>query len=89
MTTAVIDELVLRMARELGVSGVVVTHDMKSAFRVANRIAMLYNGQIRFVGTVQPRPKCWNVVVSPETSASSADSDMRGIPFEQRAGWDE
>jgi phospholipid/cholesterol/gamma-HCH transport system ATP-binding protein len=53
VTTAVIDELILRMARELGVSGVVITHDMKSAFRVANRIALLYNGEIRFVGTPQ------------------------------------
>ena len=53
VTTAVIDELILRMARELGAAGVVITHDMKSAFRVATRIAMLYNGQIRFVGTPQ------------------------------------
>jgi phospholipid/cholesterol/gamma-HCH transport system ATP-binding protein len=53
VTTAVIDDLILRMARELGVSGLVITHDMKSAFRVANRIAMLYQGKIRFVGTPQ------------------------------------
>jgi phospholipid/cholesterol/gamma-HCH transport system ATP-binding protein len=51
VTTAVIDELILRMARELGVAGIVITHDMKSAHRVANRIAMLYQGRIRFVGT--------------------------------------
>ena len=50
-TTAVIDELILRMARDLGVAGIVITHDMKSAHRVANRIAMLYQGRIRFVGT--------------------------------------
>jgi phospholipid/cholesterol/gamma-HCH transport system ATP-binding protein len=51
VTTAVIDELILRMARELGVAGVVVTHDLKSAFRVASRIAMLHDGKIRFVGS--------------------------------------
>ncbi len=51
VTTAVIDELILRMARDLGVAGIVITHDMKSAFRVATRIAMLYQGRIRFVGT--------------------------------------
>jgi phospholipid/cholesterol/gamma-HCH transport system ATP-binding protein len=51
VTTAVIDELILRMARELGVTSVVVTHDMRSAYRVADRIAMLYDGGIRFVGT--------------------------------------
>jgi phospholipid/cholesterol/gamma-HCH transport system ATP-binding protein len=51
VTTAVIDGLIMKMARELGVTSVVVTHDMKSAYRVADRIAMLYEGNIRFVGT--------------------------------------
>ncbi|MEO5509299.1 MAG: ABC transporter ATP-binding protein [Longimicrobiales bacterium] len=51
VTTAVIGELVMRMARELNVTSIVVTHDMKSAYRIADRIAMLYKGRIRFVGT--------------------------------------
>jgi len=51
VTTAVIDGLILKMARELNVTSVVVTHDMKSAYRVADRIAMLYRGDIRYVGT--------------------------------------
>jgi phospholipid/cholesterol/gamma-HCH transport system ATP-binding protein len=51
VTTAVIDELILKMDRELGVTSVVITHDMQSAFRVADRIAMLYEGRIRYVGT--------------------------------------
>jgi phospholipid/cholesterol/gamma-HCH transport system ATP-binding protein len=51
VTTAVIDRLILRMDDELGVTSVVVTHDMTSAYRVADRIAMLYQGRIRYVGT--------------------------------------
>jgi phospholipid/cholesterol/gamma-HCH transport system ATP-binding protein len=51
VTSAVIDRLMIRMADELGVTGVVITHDMKSAFRISDRIAMLYDGAIRFVGT--------------------------------------
>lgn len=51
VTTAVIDGLIMKLSSELGVTGVVVTHDMKSAYRIADRIAMLYNGGIRFVGT--------------------------------------
>lgn len=51
VTTAVIDELIIRMADELSVTGVVITHDMKSAFRVSDRIAMLYEGRIRTEGT--------------------------------------
>lgn len=51
VTTSVIDELIMRMADELGVTGVVITHDMKSAFRISDRIAMLYEGRIRWEGT--------------------------------------
>ena len=51
VTTAVIDGLVLKLAGELGVTSLVITHDMTSAYRVADRIAMLYEGRIRFVGT--------------------------------------
>ena len=51
VTTSVIDGLIQKMAHELNVTGVVVTHDMKSAYRVADRVAMLYDGGIRFIGT--------------------------------------
>ena len=50
-TTAVIDRLIMRMAGELNVTSLVVTHDMKSAYRIADRVAMLYRGRIRYVGT--------------------------------------
>ena len=51
VTTAVIDELIVRMSEELGVTGVVISHDMKSAFRISDRVAMLYDGAIREEGT--------------------------------------
>jgi phospholipid/cholesterol/gamma-HCH transport system ATP-binding protein len=51
VTTAVIDQLILKLARELSVTSVVVTHNMESAYRVANRIALLYRGRIRYSGT--------------------------------------
>ncbi|MFW6206045.1 MAG: ABC transporter ATP-binding protein [Gemmatimonadota bacterium] len=51
ITTTVIDRLILRMDDELGVTSMVVTHDLTSAYRVADRIAMLYEGRIRYVGT--------------------------------------
>ena len=53
VTSAVIDELMVRARRELGVTGVVVTHDMRSAYTVGDRIAMLYQGRIRQVGTIE------------------------------------
>jgi phospholipid/cholesterol/gamma-HCH transport system ATP-binding protein len=51
VTTTVIDRLILRTRDELQVTSIVVTHDMNSAFRVADRIGMLYDGQVRFIGT--------------------------------------
>jgi phospholipid/cholesterol/gamma-HCH transport system ATP-binding protein len=43
----------LRMREKLGVTSIVVTHDMRSAYTVGSRIAMLYEGKIRQVGTVE------------------------------------
>jgi phospholipid/cholesterol/gamma-HCH transport system ATP-binding protein len=51
VTSAVMDQLMIR-TRDLGVTGLVVTHDMRSAFSVGDRIAMLHEGAIRQVGAV-------------------------------------
>ncbi len=42
----VINELVRKLQKELGVTSVVVTHDMRSAYKIADRIIMLHNGKI-------------------------------------------
>jgi phospholipid/cholesterol/gamma-HCH transport system ATP-binding protein len=52
VTSAIIDDLMVRMQRQLGVTGIVITHDMRSAYTVGTRIAMLYEGKVRQVGTV-------------------------------------
>jgi len=52
VTAAVIDRLMVRTREHLGVTGLVVTHDMRSAYTVGDRIAMLYEGRVRQVGTV-------------------------------------
>jgi phospholipid/cholesterol/gamma-HCH transport system ATP-binding protein len=51
VTKTVIDRVILRMQADLGATGVVVTHDLESAYRVGDRIAMLYEGRCRFLGT--------------------------------------
>jgi len=53
VTSAVIDRLMVRTREHLGVTGVVVTHDMRSAYTVGDRIAMLYEGKVRQVSTVE------------------------------------
>jgi len=52
VTSAVMDRLMVRTREHLGVTGLVVTHDMRSAYTVGDRIAMLYEGRVRQVGTV-------------------------------------
>lgn len=53
VTTVAMDTLMIRARRELGATSIVVTHDLDSAFAIADRIAFLYEGRIRQVGTVQ------------------------------------
>jgi phospholipid/cholesterol/gamma-HCH transport system ATP-binding protein len=42
----VINELIIEMREKLHVTSISITHDMKSAYKIADRIAMLYNGRI-------------------------------------------
>ena len=51
ITTNRIDELIIETQRALKVTSIVVTHDMVSACRIANRIAMVYNGDLIAVDT--------------------------------------
>lgn len=49
--TSAIDELHLSLKKRLGVTSIMVTHDLKSAYRVCDRIALHYGGQIVEIGT--------------------------------------
>lgn len=51
LTTDVINQIILRLRRKLGVTSVVVTHDIRSAFTIADRIIMLDQGRIVAQGT--------------------------------------
>jgi phospholipid/cholesterol/gamma-HCH transport system ATP-binding protein len=54
----VIDQMILRMQRRFKVTSIVVTHDMKSLFKIADRVAMLRRGVIRFLGTPDELRQC-------------------------------
>ncbi len=53
VTTAAMNNLMIRARRELGATSVVVTHDLSSAFTIADRIAFLDEGRVRQAGTAQ------------------------------------
>jgi phospholipid/cholesterol/gamma-HCH transport system ATP-binding protein len=50
---ATINELIIKLQKQLKVTSIVVTHDMKSAYKIADRIIMLKNGRIIADGTAQ------------------------------------
>ena len=49
--SSMISELIIEMQKKLGATSVVVTHDIESAYHIADKIAMLYNGEILECGT--------------------------------------
>jgi len=51
VTTAVIDQIILKLRSKLGVTSLVVTHDLQSAFSIADRIILLDRGAIVAIGT--------------------------------------
>ena len=51
ITGGAVDRLIKKMRDTFGVTSIVVTHDMRSAYRLADRIAMLYQGKIIYTGT--------------------------------------
>jgi phospholipid/cholesterol/gamma-HCH transport system ATP-binding protein len=51
VTAHIIDQLIVDMRNKLGVTSVVVSHDMEGVYRVADRVAMLYDGRIIAIGT--------------------------------------
>ncbi len=72
----VIDDLVKRLDQELGVTSVMVTHDVRGAFRVADRLALLSGGQIVLQGT----PEEFRVSTHPKVQAF-LQRDFTDTPF--------
>jgi phospholipid/cholesterol/gamma-HCH transport system ATP-binding protein len=51
LTTGTITRLIMKLERELGVTSIVVSHDIRSAFRMASKVALLHDRRISFFGT--------------------------------------
>jgi phospholipid/cholesterol/gamma-HCH transport system ATP-binding protein len=51
VVTDVIDLMIKRLQKRTGVTSIVVTHDMSSVFKIADRVALLKQGVVRFLGT--------------------------------------
>src|SRR5437868_15226704 len=53
ITSDSINHMIRRLQRRLGVTSIVVTHDMKTAFHCADRVALLHEGRVHFDGSVE------------------------------------
>ncbi|TMQ52890.1 MAG: ATP-binding cassette domain-containing protein [Candidatus Eisenbacteria bacterium] len=51
ITADLINRLIRRLQERLGITSIAVTHDMRSAYHIADRIAMLHEGRIHAIGT--------------------------------------
>lgn len=63
ITSDTINELIINMQKKLRVTSIVVTHDMVSAYKVSDRIAMLNDGEIIFTGTADELRSSRNPIV--------------------------
>ena len=75
----VINELILKLKRELNVTSIVVTHDMNSAFKVGDRIVMLHEGKLIFDGTPQEIQKSEVPVVRRFVVGEAGDQELAGL----------
>lgn len=80
--SSTINRLIMSTRRILGVTAVVVTHDMDSAFTIADRIAMMYDEQIIAIGTPDEFRQSNNPVVKQFISGVRNNC----IPVRRRAG---
>ncbi len=63
ITADAINDLIVDLRKKLGVTSVAITHDMHSAYKISDRIAMLYKGQILEVGTPEEIKNTANPIV--------------------------
>ena len=60
---AIVDQLIVDLSKKLLLTSIVVTHNMESVFRIADRVAMLHKGKVLMVGTPQEIKNCDNPIV--------------------------
>ena len=75
----VINELILKLQRELKCTSIVVTHDMHSAFKVGDRIVMLHEGMLVFDGTAEEIRESGNTIVRRFVQGEAGEQELAGL----------
>lgn len=63
VVASVVDELIMEMRDRLGVTSIVVSHNITSIFRISDKIAMLHDGEVLALGTPDELRGCQNPIV--------------------------
>ena len=79
----IINDLIIALRDKLKVTSVVVTHDMRSAYKVADRMAMLYNGSIVEVGSPEAIRQTANPLVQQFIKGEAIGPIQEGLPSRQ------
>lgn len=77
-----INELIVELHNKLKITGIAVTHDMTSAYKIADRIAMMYNGKIIINGTPDEIKAAKDPIVRQFITGASKGPITEGIDFE-------
>jgi phospholipid/cholesterol/gamma-HCH transport system ATP-binding protein len=78
-----INELILRLQKSLRVTGIVVTHDLASAFKVADRMIMLFEGQVVLDGTPDAFRESDHPIVGRFLRGEASAEDLASISIEE------
>src|SRR5688572_12531008 len=76
--SSVIDELIIELSEKIDTTSIIVTHEMDSAFRVATKMAMLYQGKIIETGEPEQLKQSQNPVVAQFLSGSTEGPILEG-----------
>ncbi len=75
----VINQLIVKLQRELKVTSITVTHDMASAFKIADRIVMLHEGKIHFDGAPADMQQSPDPIVKQFVSGEAGEAELAGL----------
>jgi phospholipid/cholesterol/gamma-HCH transport system ATP-binding protein len=75
----VINQLILKLQHEMQVTSITVTHDMASAFKIADRIVMLHQGKIIFDGTAEQIQTSDDPVVRQFVTGEAGETELAGL----------
>ena len=79
MRADVINQLIIKLKNELKVTSITVTHDMASAFKIADRIVMLHEGKVVATGTPDEIRKSDNPIVHQFITGEANEAEVDAV----------